>query len=345
VSKSPAIVDAGTHSRARVVVRVLMLLVTVVAFYLVLPGLIAMFGSLPQLEAVFPAWFLPIFVLEAAAFACIWALMRIALHTDKWFDIACAQLTGNALSRALPGGAATGGATMYQMLTRSGFDGATASTALTAVGLLSTATLFVLPVLALPAMIFGLAVSSELLQGALLGGALGIFLLTGASILLVSDRVIQLVGRALDWFVRRVLRRPVPDPSLAQRLVEARDFVRGALAESWRRAVPAALGNQLFDFLALYVSLLAVGSHVDPVLVLLAYVAGSALAMIPITPGGLGFVEAGLTGVLTLAGVTPEHAVLATLLYRLFSYWLPLPSGLVASILFRRRHKERVTAS
>ena len=31
-------------------------------------------------------------------------------------------------------------------------------------------------------------------------------------------------------------------------------------------------------------------------------------------------------------------------LYRLFSYWLPLPSGLLASILFRRRHKERVTA-
>jgi uncharacterized protein (TIRG00374 family) len=323
--------------------RVLVLAVTGVALYLVLPGLIAMFGSLPQLEAVFPAWFVPIFVLEAAAFFCIWALMRIALHTDKWFDVACAQLSGNALSRALPGGAATGGATMYQMLNRSGFDGPTASTALTAVGLLSTATLFVLPVLALPAILFGLAVSSELLQGAILGGVLGIFLLTGASILLVSDRVVRGCGRILDWFVRRVLRRPAPSASLADQFVESRDFVRSALAESWKRAVPAALGNQLFDFLALYVSLLAVGSHVDPVLVLLAFVAGSALAMIPITPGGLGFVEAGLTGVLTLAGVTPDHAVLAVLLYRLFSYWLPLPAGLVASILFRRRHRELAT--
>ena len=96
------------------------------------------------------------------------------------------------------------------MLTRSGFDGPTASTALTAVGLLSTATLFVLPILALPAILFGLAVSSELLQGAILGGVLGIFLLTGASILLVSDRVVRGVGHVLDWFVHRVLRRPAP---------------------------------------------------------------------------------------------------------------------------------------
>jgi uncharacterized protein (TIRG00374 family) len=331
------------HARRKVVFRILMLLVTGLAFYLVLPGLIAMFGSLPQLGAVFPAWFVPIFLLEAAAFGCMWILMRSALDTDNWFDIACAQLTGNALSRALPGGAATGGATMYQMLTRAGFDGPTTTTALTAVGLLSTATLFALPILALPAMVFGLAVSSTLLQGAILGGVVGLFVLTGASILLVSDHVVRSVGRFLDWFVVRVLRRVVPEPSLANRLVEARDFVRAALSESWKRAVPAALGNQLFDFLALYVSLLAVGSHVDPVLVLLAFVAGSALAMIPITPGGLGFVEAGLTGVLALAGVTAEHAVLAVLIYRLFSYWLPLPAGLVASFLYRRRHRELAT--
>ena len=103
--------------------------------------------------------------------------------------------------------------------------------------------------------------------------------------------------------------------------------------------MPAAFGNQLFDYGALYTSLWAVGAHVDPLLVLLAYVAASALAMIPLTPGGLGFVEGGLIGVLTLAGVSPEHAVVGTLLYRLFSYWLPLPAGAVASYLFGRRHR------
>ena len=126
--------------------------------------------------------------------------------------------------------------------------------------------------------------------------------------------------------------------SLGARVVESRNVIRHELRYSWKRAVPAAVANQLFDFLALEASLLAVGASVDPVLVLLAYVAAATLSMIPITPGGLGFVEAGLAGVLTLAGASPDEAVLATLLYRLFSYWLPLPLGLGASIAFSRRH-------
>jgi uncharacterized protein (TIRG00374 family) len=135
----------------------------------------------------------------------------------------------------------------------------------------------------------------------------------------------------------RVLRR-TPATPLADRLLESRNLVRASLSASWKIALPTSFGNQIFDFLALEASLLAVGSEVNLVLVLLAYVAAAALAMIPITPGGLGFVEAGLTGVLALAGVQPDQAVLATLLYRLFSYWLPLPAGLAASVLFGRRH-------
>ena len=81
------------------------------------------------------------------------------------------------------------------------------------------------------------------------------------------------------------------------------------------------------------------GAHPRPSLIVVAYVSAVVLALIPITPGGLGFVEAGLTGVLALAGVSPDHAVLAVLLYRLFSYWIPLPAGLVASWLFSRRHR------
>ena len=62
------------------------------------------------------------------------------------------------------------------------------------------------------------------------------------------------------------------------------------------------------------------------------------LAQIPVTPGGLGFVEAGLTAMLALAGVSAGDAVLATFAYRLFSYWLPLPFGAVGFVAHRRRY-------
>ena len=175
--------------RRRIVIRIIGLLITAISLYVVLPGLIRLFGDIPALRSVFPAWFVPVFALESLAFVSIWELQRIAIRTHNWFDVATAQLAGNTLSRALPGGVATGGATQYQMLTRAGFEGTTVTTSLTAVGLLSTATLFTLPVLALPALIFGLAVDSRLLRGAVIAAVVAIFLLSGASLLFFSDSV------------------------------------------------------------------------------------------------------------------------------------------------------------
>jgi hypothetical protein len=60
--------------------------------------------------------------------------------------------------------------------------------------------------------------------------------------------------------------------------------------------------------------------------------------MIPVTPGGLGFVEVGLVALLTAAGIPAPDATLATLAYRLYQFWLPIPAGAVAYIVFKRRY-------
>ena len=101
-------------------------------------------------------------------------------------------------------------------------------------------------------------------------------------------------------------------------------------------------GRWAFDYASLLAALAAVGSHPRPSLVLLAFCGAQVLAQIPITPGGLGFVEAGLTAMLTLAGVGAGAAVLATFAYRLFSYWLPLPVGLAAFGWHARRYRKVV---
>jgi uncharacterized membrane protein YbhN (UPF0104 family) len=49
-------------------------------------------------------------------------------------------------------------------------------------------------------------------------------------------------------------------------------------------------------------------------------------------------VEASLSSLLILAGVHGGDAVLATLAYRIASYWLPLLAGPPAYLLFRRRY-------
>ena len=95
----------------------------------------------------------------------LWALLRIALRTKAWFVVAVSQLAGNAASRVVPGGAATGGVVQGGVLVRSGYPVASVGAVLSATGLLTTGMLFALPVLAVPAMLFGLAVPGPLEVG------------------------------------------------------------------------------------------------------------------------------------------------------------------------------------
>ncbi len=143
----------------------------------------------------------------------------------------------------------------------------------------------------------------------------------------------------------RAARHRAPIRDFPARLREERDDVRRALGERWETALLATVGKWAFDYAALLASLAAVGARPNPGLVLLAYSASAVLGLIPITPGGLGFVEAGLTGVLALAGVSAGDAVLATLSYRLVSFWLPLPSGLLSYAVFRHRYRAELKAA
>jgi hypothetical protein len=119
---------------------------------------------------------------------------------------------------------------------------------------------------------------------------------------------------------------------LPERLLAQRDGLQRTFSEHPVLATLAAFGKWGFDYLALLCVLAGLDLHPAPALVLLAYSASALLGMIPITPGGLGFVEAGLTGLLVLAGLSAGDAAAATLAYRLVSYWLPLPVGVVAWI-------------
>src|SRR5205823_13011754 len=74
----------------------------------------------------------------------------------------------------------------------------------------------------------------------------------------------------------------------------------------------------------------AFGVRVSPDSLLVSYGLANVLAAIPITPGGLGVVEAILTSTLVGFGVPRGVAILGVIGYRLVNFWLPIPVGGVA---------------
>jgi uncharacterized membrane protein YbhN (UPF0104 family) len=144
----------------------------------------------------------------------------------------------------------------------------------------------------------------------------------------------MVIGRVVHVF-----RKSVTPHGLADGLLAQRARVAAAFRGHWWTAVLAAAANRMFDYAALVAALVAFGAHVRPAEVLLAYVVAQAFAIIPITPGGVGFVDAGLTTLLVLVGVPADTALIGTLLYRLFSFWLPIPIGGLAWGWWRIHHE------
>jgi uncharacterized protein (TIRG00374 family) len=310
------------------------LAVSGVSLYLVAPSIISAFGSWRQIERLSPAWLAAMAALQAAALTCMWALQYISLRRARWQPVIASQLAGNALAKVAPGGGAMGGALQYRMLVAAGLPPAGVVSGLTAANLLTFGVVLALPVLAIPAILRG-GVEHDLLNAALAGLAVFVLLFATGAVLLSSDRALLWVGRQLQRARNRLRRRSEPLQRLPERLVAERDRIVRTLGPRWKRALAAALGRWGFDFGCLLAALRALDALPRPGLVLLAFCAAQVLAQIPLTPGGLGFVEAGLSATLTLAGVPAGAAVVATFAYRLFSYWLQLPLGLVGLALQR----------
>lgn len=322
----------------RIVVRIVALIVSGVAIYLVLPSLVAVVHTWPRLSRASPIWMAAAFAAEVTSFVFNFALQRFALRTKRWFAVVTSALAGNALTNVLPGGDAAGASLQFRMLATTGIDTDTAAGGLTATSLLGIGGLLALPLFTLPVVLGGARVQPGLLHATLIGLAgFGLFVVF-STVLLAMDRPLARLGRIAQW-LWNTLRRPRQRlTGLDLRLIDQRNQIRSALGRGWPAAVTFVAGRLGFDYLCLVCVLRAVGGRANPALVLLAYTTAGVITLIPITPGGLGIVEAGLSGMLVLAGVGAADTLIATLAYRLASYWLPLPAGSVAYVMFRRHY-------
>ncbi|MDH4171582.1 MAG: YbhN family protein [Acidimicrobiia bacterium] len=325
---------APRDQRARVLPRVLGLLLTAITLYLVFPSVVEVLSSWDEVLRLQPLWLVVVFGCQVASFACLWALQRMVLRTTAWVPIITTQLAGNAASRVIPGGAAAGTTVQYRMLRTAGIGTANAASGLAAAGLLQIGIICALPLVALPAVLLGAPAPQALLNATWLGA--GLFVLVALLVVWMvrHERPLRMLGVTIDRIRSRFGRR-VNQEDLADRLLIERDLIRRELGSQWGKTLALAIGRAMFDYLTLLTALAAFHVDARASLVLLVYASAALLAMVPLTPGGLGFVEAGLTGTLALAGASPAESVSVALLYRLASFWLPIPAGMVAAGIHR----------
>jgi uncharacterized protein (TIRG00374 family) len=143
------------------------------------------------------------------------------------------------------------------------------------------------------------------------------------------------VVRAIASGLKRIWHRIDPD-ALARHACEIADQARAALTgRAFAEAIGLAFGNWIADIEVLYLFFVAVGHHQHFGALLVAYVVANLVSAIPITPSGLGVMEATLVGISVGFGAPRSAAVVAVLGYRLVNFWLPLPVGLAAYIRSR----------
>ncbi|WP_350275784.1 YbhN family protein [Kribbella sp. HUAS MG21] len=299
-----------------------LVVVLALAEYVVLPQLAPARESLDRVVRLDPAWMIAAVTLETACLVCYSLFTRALLGPGqvRFSWILRTDVTGYGVSHVVPGGAATATALRFRLLQAGGARPAdiTATIAAEAVG--SYLALFLLAWLtSIPALFLQDAASAYVVL--FLVGLVAL----ACAVLGVRERsaLERLAARLLRTTLQRLPHRTRPwITSVAIRL-------RGLLADrEVRKAfLTWATLNWLLDAAVLWTFLVAYGSLISPVPLLVTYCAANLAAAVPLTPGGIAVVEGIAISTLIGFGVPGQAAVLAVLSWRLVQFWGPVPAA------------------
>lgn len=272
-------------------------------------------------------------ILNLVTFAPPWQVVLPGLSFRAAFLL---TQVSTALSMVVPAGAAVGIAGSYGILRRWHFAGRDIGRAVTLVSLWNQFANLSYPVIA----VFLLAVtggdSPVLATAAFIGAAVLGVAVAALGAVLASRRTATGIGdlsaRMTDWVLARIGRAPVVwgGTSFDRFRTDAADLLR----RRWHVLTLATYAGTLTVFLVFLIALRAfdvTGSEVSLVEAFAAWSLARLLGTIPITPGGLGVVELGLTGALLGFGGSNAGVVAAVLVYRFLTIIPTILLGLAAA--------------
>jgi putative heme transporter len=315
---------------------VLLLIGAFIVIHFVVPQIAGLHRAFYRLAQVDVRWLLLAALLEMASILAYTMLTKSVLPRGKpipRFDVLLrTQLSTLAVSHVVPGGTAAGGALGYRLLTSAGLSGTDTAFAIATQGIGSAVVLNVILWLGLVASIplhgYNPLYGAAGVLGALLIAAFGAVVIT---LMRGEERSVTILRAA----ARRI---PLVDPDrvveITRRLA---DRLRALAAD--RAVVGHAVGwaaaNWVLDAASLWVFVGSFGHWVRIDDLLVAYGLANVLAVLPITPSGLGVVEFVLTSTLVGFGTPRDIALLGVITYRVLNFWLPIPLGGLAYLSLR----------
>lgn len=316
--------------RWRQVWRVCLLFASVVAVEYVAVHLVAgARRSWPSLDSAGPLLLAGALAAELTSLACFSRLTNALLSGPRppWHTVLAIDVAGNGFSHVAPGGGATAAALRLRLYARAGVPTVEAVGAAAVQYAVTLLWLVVVLVVGLVVAVPG-AGAATLVRTASVLAAITLTGLAGlVAVLMVRPDQVVAVTHAVAG--RLPLVRPAALERWVRGLVEQVRLLLGSPRTN-RRAVAWGMAYWSCDALALHLSVWAFGRPPDPGGLLTTYALVSLLALLPVTPGGLGLVEGAAVPLLVSFGTPHGSALLGVLTWRLFGFWLTIPLGLLA---------------
>jgi len=323
--------------------------VIVATFVFVLPRIADyrdVWGAVKTLSWTEVALLLGASLLNLVTFAPPWMAALPGLRFRQAFVVTQASTASTYIA---PAGIAVGMALSFAMLRAWGFARSAVGLAVAVTGVWNQLAMLAFPTVALALLALSGGAHTALDTIAAVGLAILVVIVASFAAGLSSPRLARRVGdvaaRIVSWGLRLIRKEPVGWDGDA--FVRFRNRTNRLLRGRWHVLTLATLAGQLTVFLVLLVSLRVLGISGSEVSAVEAFAAWSLvrlLGSIPITPGGLGVVELGLTTALLGFGGDQVDVVAAVLVYRGMTILPTLVIGLLAGVTWKRYRPASIRA-
>jgi uncharacterized protein (TIRG00374 family) len=285
-------------------------------------------------------------LLNLVTFAPPWMAALPDLHFRQAFVVTQASTASTYIA---PGGVAVGMGISFAMLRAWGFAASAVGLAVAVTGVWNQLAMLAFPTVALVLLTLTGDAHTALDTVAYLGLAIFVVVVAAFAAGLSTPRLARWIGDLAARIVSRAKRliRKKPVTWDGESFVRFRSRTNQLLRRRWHVLTLTTLAGHLTVFLVLLVTLRVLDVSSNEVSTVEAFAAWSLvrlLGSIPITPGGLGVVELGLTTALVGFGGNQVEVVAAVLVYRVLTVLPTLVIGLIAGATWKRYRPDHLAA-